>query len=514
MNLRSKFIIALIGMVMFLSVVFTSIAVTSAYALIKNAETYMRGVFSERFTQFLSVYYEDRGSWAGIQEHLWKLTVGADQKYGRQSVEMQRPYLIFDEEDKVVVDPTYLNLGKPLADFPLEENIAGQWQDIEVDGEIVGHYWRDQRPFKLDENLSVVIGTSIMKAMLMILLLTSLLAVVSGLLVTRQMTKPLGKLMEGVRKVGEGDLSSRVEVKGTGDVAKLAQDFNSMTEQLARNEEVRRNMVADIAHELRTPLSVILGKLESIQEGVLPSTPETILPIQDEALRLIRLVRDLQQLSLAEAGKLPINVSKVNLRQVVDRIMEQFAIEFEERNLHTKVVGNVPEVMGDLDRLTQVFVNLIGNALLHTPSGGHLRVSLKKTRRKVELGAVDEEKRRRGLNFFLNRGKKADEAGRGNRTGDVQDEHYGDTWVQVTIADSGEGIPAEALGHIFDRFYRIDKARERESGGTGLGLAIAREFVQAHGGFIEVKSRVGVGSSFRVFLAVEPDLQEQQVGEG
>ncbi|OLN32106.1 sensor histidine kinase [Desulfosporosinus metallidurans] len=503
MTLRRKFILALIGMVFFMAIVFTSIALTSTQALLSHAESYVQQAFGERLSQLVSVYYENHGGWGGVQDYISKV-LEPDQKLGRPPHDSQR-FLVFDQEDKVVADPSNKDLGKQLTQFPSDNKISKQWQGIKVKGQIVGHYWQEQRPSVMDGRLAKTIGTSIIQAMLIGLILTSLVALVLGLLLTSHFTEPLNRLMEAVRKVGKGDLSSRVEVEGKGDIALLAQDFNRMTEQLTRNEEVRRNMVADIAHELRTPLAVILGKLESIQEGVLPSTPETILPIQDETLRLIRLVRDLQQLSLAEAGKLPMNLKPVNLRQIVEKITEQFAIEFEERGLHIEVIGDVPEVIGDPDRLTQVFVNLIGNALLHTPAGGSLSVLLAEAERPLEDALIDDETRRRLRDVFRRKGEKAEEANRNRRDDNGPSEVRSDGWVQVTVVDSGEGIPEEELDHIFDRFYRVDKARERESGGTGLGLAIAKEFIQAHGGSIQVKSKPGVGSCFWISLPIKPN---------
>lgn len=521
MTLRSKFIMALIGMVFFMAIVFTSISMISTQALVTRAESFVQQASGERMNRLLSVYYESHGGWAGVQDYILKVT-GAqdyvlkikedpDQTFEGPSRDPQRymvfqRYLVFDQDNNVIVDPAHKDLGKPLAELSVDTLIVKQWQEIQVGGQTVGHYWQDLRPVAMNGRLVKTIGISIIQAMLIGLILTSIVALLLGLLLTRHITKPLNHLMYAVRKVGKGDLTSRVEVKGNGDIAILAGDFNRMTEQLTRNEEVRRNMVADIAHELRTPLAVILGKLESIQEGVLPSTPETILPIQDETLRLIRLVRDLQQLSLAEAGKLPMALQAVDLRQIVERITEQFAIEFEERGLKVEVIGEAPEVIGDPDRLTQVFVNLIGNALLHTSPGGSLRVLLDETGKPVEEGALSDESTPRLLDVFRRKGEKTqkteEENSRGTKnttSGSVRS----DGWAQVTVIDSGEGIPEEELEHIFDRFYRVDKSRERENGGTGLGLAIAKEFIQAHGGVIEVESKKGEGSCFRVSLPIK-----------
>ncbi len=508
MTLRRKFIMALIGMVFFMSIVFTSIAMISTQTLLGHAETYVQQASGERLNQLLSVYYEGQGSWVGVQDYALKITEVPDQKFGRSPRDPQR-YLVFNLENRVIVDPARKDLGKVLAESPIDNKIKNQWQEIKVGEQTVGHFWQDPRPiamvgkFTMDGRLAKTIGISIVQAMLLGLILTSIVALLLGLLLTRHITKPLNHLMEAVRKVGKGDITSRVEVKGNGDIATLARDFNWMTEQLTRNEEVRRNMVADIAHELRTPLAVILGKLESIQEGVFPATPETILPIQDETLRLIRLVRDLQQLSLAEAGKLPMALQTVDLRQIVDRITEQFAIEFEERELHVEVLGEVPSIIGDPDRLTQVFVNLIGNALLHTPPGGSIRVLLEEADLSVEDSMNDERNTYHWLDVFRSKGKKAKEAEATNRrerngSGDLPSGPS----IHVTVEDLGEGIPEKELEHIFDRFYRVDKARERENGGTGLGLAIAKEFIKAHGGSIQVESKLDVGSSFKIILPV------------
>jgi len=548
-TLRRKFIIGLIGMVFFIAIFFTGIALISTQALLGHTETIVQQAYGESWKRLLSGYYEARGSWDGVQGYVTKITE-AERRFGSiiEGKETERglltfkdgipvvqispesdlklsrprrdgpPFWVFDLENKVVVDSRNEDPGKHLSQFPSNSKIIKQWEEIKVKDQTVGYYWQEN-PLITNNKLAKTIGTSIIQAMLIGLTLTSVVALFLGMLLTRHFTKPLNHLMEAVRNVGKGDLTSRVHVKGNGDIAMLARDFNRMTEQLARNEEVRRNMVADIAHELRTPLSVILGKLESIQEGVLPSTPETILPIQDETLRLIRLVRDLQQLNLAEAGKLPMALKPVNLRQLMERITEQFAIEFEERELHVELLGDVPDIIGDPDRLTQVFVNLIGNALLHTPPGGTLHLALAEQERLSEDGMSFDGNTHRLRNVFRRKGEKTDkqekpeETKESGETKEVnprvlksKDGLEFNNWVQVTVEDSGEGIPEEELEHIFDRFYRVDKARERESGGTGLGLAIAKEFIQAHGGSIQVKSKLGAGSCFRILLPIKQNV--------
>lgn len=467
MTLRRKFIAALVGMVIFMALIFAVISLFSIQSLLGHTVNYIEQSYTQQWNRILTYYYQEHGSWAGIEDYLKNILGDPHQKYSLFSRD-SGPLLVFDNKDQVVAASRPNDIGKTLAQFTGQDNVPAQWHEIEVNGTTVGHFWLDRKLVTRESKLARNIAQSIIVSLLIGLVLTSLLALLLGVLLTRHFTVPLRSLTKGVQGVAKGDLSARLPVKGTDEIAVLSRSFNTMSEQLAHNEEVRRNMVADIAHELRTPLSVILGKLESIQEGVLPAAPPTLLPIQDETIRLIRLVRDLQQLSLAEAGKLPMNVQQIDLRTLLEKIFANFTIEFEERGIKPAIDGTVPVIQGDPDRLTQVMVNLIGNALLHTPPGGAIRVDME--------------------NYDVSESMSKPVAA--------------NDWVRVSVEDNGEGIPPEELMHIFDRFYRVNKARERETGSTGLGLAIAKEFVQAHGGTIEVESTVGAGSRFIVSLPV------------
>lgn len=461
MTLRRKFLLALVGLVALLSIVFAGIASWSMQSLLSRATHYITQSYTQQWDRVLTYYYEQNGSWDGLQKYVRKVLEDPDQKW-RLSSRDSATVIVFDENNIVIASPRIRDQGKSLSSFdePLRTRIPKEWNTLEVNGKTVGHFWLDEILIAREGVLVRTLATSIMRGMLVGLIVTTLAALVLGVFLTRRMTGPLRRLTQAVSEVGKGNLTPRLEVKGKDDIALLTRAFNEMTEKLARNEEVRRNMVADIAHELRTPLSVILGKLESIQEGIIPSNPEVLLPIQDETLRLIRLVRDLQQLTLAEAGKLPLSLEPLDLRGLLERIVEQFGVELQERQIDCTLEGEVPEIIADGDRLTQVFVNLIGNALLHTPAGGRIMLRLQE----VETSEPREK------------------------------------WVKVEVEDTGEGMAAEDLEHIFDRFYRVDKSRERETGGTGLGLAIAKEFIHAHGGRIEVMSVPGMGSCFTVWL--------------
>lgn len=466
MTLRRKFLVALVGMVFFLSIIFGVISLTSMQSMQGHAAKLIGQSMAQQWDRLITVYYDEHGSWAGLQIYVDRMSSEPSRRYWWVTRENEHFY-IFDTQQKVIASYKGIENGKVLKQLSAANKIPSQWHVLQVDGKTVGYTWLDDSLINKFGQLPDQIAASLIRAMLIGLVVTSLIAVLLGVLLTRHFTIPLRRLTEAVKRVGQGDLSIRLEVKGEDDVALLTRAFNGMTEQLTRNEEVRSNMVADIAHELRTPLAVILGKLESIQEGVLPSTPEVLLPIQDESLRLIRLVRDLQQLTLAEAGKLPLSLQKLDLRMLLERIYEQFAYEFQERQITPGITGNVSTITGDPDRLTQVFVNLIGNALLHTPIGGKITVNLN----------------------------------------DVSENN----WVKVSVEDTGEGIPSEVIDRIFDRFYRVDKSRERETGHTGLGLAIAKEFIQAHGGRITVESNLGVGTKFTVWLPRESTLSENRL---
>lgn len=294
------------------------------------------------------------------------------------------------------------------------------------------------------------------------LLLGGLLAVGIALFLTfvlsRTLTSPIGELATAARRLGHGDLSQRVRVEGEGEVAALAQAFNSMAANLEYAEQLRRNMVVDVAHELRTPLTNIQGYLEAIRDGIIQPDTATILSLNEEASLLSRLVDELQELSLAEAGELKLAYQAENISELTKQaaIVWQPQLASKNVSLSLDLPGDLPLVNIDWQRVNEVLHNLLKNALAHTPAGGSVTVAA------------------------AQRGK----------------------WVEVSVADTGEGIPADDLAHIFERFYRVDKSRARATGGSGLGLTIAKRLVEAHGGTITVESKLGKGSCFSFTLPV------------
>ncbi|TDF94824.1 sensor histidine kinase [Paenibacillus piri] len=281
------------------------------------------------------------------------------------------------------------------------------------------------------------------------------------------LTLPLKKLIAAIERVAQGDLNVKVPVDTKDEYGKVAQTFNDMTFRLREAEKARRRLVADVAHELRTPLSIMQLKLENAQQTGQYVPPEMLLRLHDEVIRLGLLVEDLHVLSLAEAGRLPLDCKPLDLSARLEQVVDDVRMEAEENGLEMRFYSNTKPVtvMADARRITQVFINLLTNAIRYTPRGGKITVEIED--RVIDRNAL---------------------------------------FACVSVIDTGIGIPAEELPHLFDRFYRVEEARSRHTGGTGLGLSIAHHFVRAHGGFIRVVSEPDQGTRFTVYLPLGNDI--------
>lgn len=288
-------------------------------------------------------------------------------------------------------------------------------------------------------------------------LVAASVGVLIALWMTSRIVKPVVELTGAARAATQGLPLPLVAVAGNDELAELSKAFNRMAIRLADEDGQRRRLFAGIAHELRTPLSVIQGTLEGILDRVVDATPERIAALHSQAVLLKRLITDLRDLSLAQAGQLQLNRRTIDISGVVRETLEALAPLADERTVELRLEPSrsLPTIAADADRMRQVVQNLVENALRHTPPGGEVRVRLRD----------------------------------GNGDG-----------VHLQVADTGSGIRPEDLPHIFEHFYRADESRARSSGGTGMGLAIVKSLVEAHGGHVSVESSPGTGSTFTVTL--------------
>jgi len=440
----------------------------------------------------LAAYYERQGSWDGVEgvfgdmgglmqpgrgrpfDPSTELRAGSAQGRGP----MHRggaPTLLADGQGLVVYDSHGQRVGQTLSRSERKLAIP-----IQVEGQTVGFLLAispggmqllPQEQSFLDQ---------VNRALLLAGALAGALGILLGLGLSRGLTAPLARLTAAARHIAGGDLSQRVPETDSTEIAALGQAFNQMAADLEKAEELRRNMVADVAHELRTPLSVLQGNLRAILDGVYPLEQAEIAALYDETRLLSRLVDDLHELAQAEAGQLHLDLHPTDLAEVVQTTVANFAVaaEAKEVKLITGLAERLPPVLADPDRLAQIMRNLLSNALRHTPKGGQITVSA---------------------------------------TYNGHSEFNGPA-VRIVVADTGEGIPPDDLPHVFDRFWRAERSRSRERGGpstgrcgelvepsgrgSGLGLAIARHLVQAHGGEMGVESEVGQGTRFWFTLPV------------
>jgi two-component system OmpR family sensor kinase/two-component system sensor histidine kinase BaeS len=398
----------------------------------------------------LADYYIRNGSWGGV-ESVFANTQGVGIGRGQGLRRGAPKYVLTDESGNVIYAEGDTDVSVQLSRQTLTEALP-----IETQNQIVGYLAVD--PFSSGQMMLTGADQAFLDQINRILfqagIIAGIMAVVMGLIIARELSAPLGRLAAAARRITQGELNQRVPVQGADEITDLAGAFNEMTTHLQESETLRRNLVADVAHELRTPLSVIQGNLQAILDDVYPMDKAEIASIYDETLILNRLINDLRELAQAEAGQLSLNIQPNDLASLVDSAADVFAELAREKDITLTVAApdNLPSVQADSDRIQQVLHNLLSNALRHTPEGGTIGVD-------VEL--FERE-------------------------------------LKVTVSDTGPGISTADLPHVFDRFWRADPSRSREFGGSGLGLAIARQLVEAHGGQIGVQNNgeLGPGSQF------------------
>jgi len=402
----------------------------------------------------LENHYKTYGTWEGVSGIIERAGMQGNPNRQGMGAGMQAPgnqqrhLILADSEGQIIVssDP---NINKSY----LDENELARAIPIRARlNRLVGYLYSDgfanNQPgifLPLIEKLNIaafragLIGVGI--------------AIILSIVVGSWLLKPVTQLTSAAQSLGKGDLAARVQVRGKDELAQLGNTFNHMADSLQKAEQSRKNMTADIAHELRTPLAVQRASLEAMLDGVYPMQAENLHPVLEQNILLTRMVDDLRLLALADAGELRLEKVETDLGVLVGRVVKSFQSQAEKRKVginYLPIEGLV--LLIDPIRVEQMITNIISNALRFTPDGGS-----------IEVNTVQSE-----------------------------------NGVSISIHDSGPGIPEESLPYVFDRFYRTDKGRVREDGGSGLGLAIARQFARAQNGEITVRNHPQGGAEFTI----------------
>jgi two-component system sensor histidine kinase BaeS len=426
------------------------------------------GVWNQQISN-LAGYFATHGSWEGVQDTLPTFQGRREQGRGKGGQEGGQGggqgggdgegpawlhYRVADPDGRIVGDTSGPANGEASA-LDLQNGIP-----IQVEDRVAGYLLPSSKTLAtlpLD-SFQTQFLSRVDTALWIAALAALTVALVVGGLLFRSIVAPLSRLTVASQTIAAGDLTARAPVQGQDEIAHLAGAFNHMAESLARAEEARQNQTADVAHELRTPLTVLRGALEAMLDGIYPADRDNLMVALTQVQTLTRLVEDLRLLALADSGQLHLHMASLDLRAFLREIVEAHQLQAQERevNLALKIPSVLPVVQADRDRLAQVMGNLLGNALRYVPPGGN-----------VFVRAVDQGRE-----------------------------------IAIAVADDGPGIPSEDLPHLFERFWRGDRARRRATGGSGLGLTITRSLVEAHGGGIWVESAEEQGSTFTFTLPV------------
>ncbi len=443
----------------FLSIGIVSVAVI-AFTVLRNTRSEFIRFLSDRnrsdIATELTNYYQNTGSWEGA-ETVFRREDGPPYNAPPPPAEhgpgRYHPFVLTDQNGVVVIPNDKYHAGDQLPESEVALGVP-----ITQDENVVGILVPISVPFEgnprevefIDRTKSILIYGALLGAMISLLL---------GIFLSRTLTRPIRELTRATHAVSEGNLSQQVPVRSNDELGGLAKAFNRMSAELSRSVNARRQMTADIAHELRTPLSLILGHAEAVHDGILPPTQDNFEIIREEAARLEHLVDDLRILSLADAGELTINLQTIEPQRLLQEVASLYQYQTQKKNvkLDLDIASPLSTIEVDPGRMTQVLTNILDNATRHTPEGGRIVLSVKQEKDKIELA----------------------------------------------IQDSGPGLQPDDINRIFERFYRTDPSRQREDGGSGLGLAIAKSIVQAHGGQITATSEAGHGLKVIITLPVK-----------
>lgn len=439
-SLRFRLILAFTLVILIAIGTVSIFASQASRARIQEYEKQTDQVKLDRATCLIGQYFMDGGDWGGVQtpvEHMANL-------YGQRII-------MADADGVVVADSESLHTGMKYD--PVWLGSDQQVQPIMSGDRILGTLYLSTDVLAQAGVSSVL---SLSSAINQFLLLGGALALIAALIITlflsRRLSAPIHALTLATRHVGAGDFTAKVKPAGNDEVGELVMNFNSMSAELSRAEERRRNLISDVAHELRTPVSDVQSYLEAIHDGLMQPTQSNLDSIYEDILLLSRLINDLQLLALADAGELNLVYQPDNVARVITSAaaLVQPRVNDKKISLKLDLPDQFPVLEIDSQRISQVLSNLLDNAIRHTSQGGEITIAAQ--------------------------------------------EHDGH--VEISVSDNGEGIPPEELTNIFERFYRVDKSRAKGTGGNGLGLTITKRLVEAHGGRIEVQSEPQKGSRF------------------
>ncbi len=400
------------------------------------------------FASAATTYYQTHGSWDGVEAALLQqgLIPTSGQPSGGNNPPPP-PIILTDSQGQIIVAAGPFHHGGQTSPSSNQLKIA-----ITVKNQIVGYVQMVGGPPSPDPLEAGYLART-NQALVLAALGAILIAVLLGLFLARTITRPVRDLTDATRALAAGRVSQQVQVRSQDELGELSMTFNKMSSDLENSNHLRRQMTADIAHDLRTPLAVITGYLEGLKDGVIKPSPKRFAAMYDEALYLQRLIEDLRTLSLADAGELSMILQPLQPGELVERLADSYQHQAEQNQIRLtlSIEPNLPAIQADPERMQQALSNLVSNAMRFTPAGGEISLSA-------------------------------------HREGQA-------VWMEVK--DTGSGIDAEVLPHIFERFYQGDDSRQE--GGSGLGLAIAKSIIELQGGKISAASRgLGAGSVFSI----------------
>jgi two-component system sensor histidine kinase BaeS len=416
----------------------------------------------ESLANDLESYYKENGVWTGL-ESLPDTGAGAGIGQGQGNGQGRRgssnasnsQHILTDPDGVVLISPSAEDLGKKLG-----EDILAQSITLTVSGQVVGYLIPEDGLAQLPDDFEEILIERVNRSILISALISGSIAILLAFIFAALILRPVRGLTRAAKDLSQGDLSQRVRVRGKGELAALGKTFNQMADSLQAAESNRLAMTADIAHELRNPLAIQRAHLEALQDGVYSMNSENLTPVLKQNYQLSRLVEDLRTLALADAGELVLHKQRINFSEVCRDTIDRFEPQAISKTIKLSCECGSEEIFveADRERIQQVLDNLMQNAFRYAPESGVITLKLKRE---------------------------------------------GDRGV-AAVHNNGPQIPDDVLRHLFERFYREDKARDRASGGTGLGLAIARKLAEAHGGALSGENDPAGGVAFILTLPALP----------